>query len=328
MAEEDRDDPGRPAKGRGDLEEDQDGLETVTALESVAKRVSRGDVLSDDDARAILTTNDIIEVGVLADAVRRQRHGTRTTFVRVFESHVDAPASALPAKLSAGEVRIIGKPRDPDSALQAVRSIAVVAGGIPLTGFSLADLVAFAGAPPDLRNLCRRLGEAGLRAIAEVPVDSLLPGAEGAAGVAAAREAGLEVMRLTVHTRTDDDRLRLLRCARAVQAEVGGFRAFAPLPRITPVALPTTGYDDVKLVALARLLVDNIESIQVDWPLYGPKLAQVALTVGADDVDGIATVDPGTLGTRRSAIEEILGNIRAAAQEPVERNGVFGPRNP
>jgi aminodeoxyfutalosine synthase len=84
----------------------------------------------------------------------------------------------------------------------------------------------------------------------------------------------------------------------------------------------------VKLVALARLLVDNIESIQVDWPLYGPKLAQVALTVGADDVDGIATVDPGTLGTRRSAIEEILGNIRAAAQEPVERNGVFGPRNP
>ena len=49
----------------------------------------------------------------------------------------------------------------------------------------------------------------------------------------------------------------------------------------------------------------NIESIQVDWPLYGPKLAQVALTVGADDVDGVAAVDPGVLGTRRSPIEEI-----------------------
>ena len=52
--------------------------------------------------------------------------------------------------------------------------------------------------------------------------------------------------------------------------------------------MPTTGFDDVKRVALARLVVDNIPSIQVDWALYGPKLAQVALTVGADDVDGVS----------------------------------------
>ncbi len=71
------------------------------------------------------------------------------------------------------------------------------------------------------------------------------------------------------------------------------------------------------------VVVTNIDSIQVDWPLYGPKLAQVALTVGADDVDGIAAVDPGVLGTRRSPIEEIKGNIRAAALEAVERDGRF-----
>ncbi len=299
----------------------------MSALESVAERVARGDVLSDHDALAILATNDIIEIGVLADAVRRRRHGARTTFVRVFEVHVDATASALPAKLSAGEIRIIGTPRDPESALLAVRSIAAVAGGIPVTGFSLADLAALAGALSGLRNLSGRLAEAGLRAIAEVPIDSLPAGADAAASVAAVRAAGLEVMRLTVAT-LSDDRVRLLRRARALQAEVGGLRAFAPLPRVTPVDLPTTGYDDVKLVALARLLVDNIESIQVDWPLYGPKLAQVALTVGADDVDGIAAADPGALGTRRSAIEEILGNIRAAALEPVERDGLFVHRNP
>jgi aminodeoxyfutalosine synthase len=83
----------------------------------------------------------------------------------------------------------------------------------------------------------------------------------------------------------------------------------------------------VKLVALARLLVDNIESIQVDWPLYGPKLAQVALTMGADDVDGIAATDPGTLGTRRTAIEEITGNIRAARLDPIERDALFTTRD-
>ena len=111
--------------------------------------------------------------------------------------------------------------------------------------------------------------------------------------------------------------------ARDLQAGLGGFRAFAPLPRTQSLTQPSTGYDDVKQVALARLLVTNIESIQVDWALYGPKLAQVALTIGADDVDGVAALEPGLLGVRRSAIEEIRTNIRAATLEPVERNARF-----
>jgi aminodeoxyfutalosine synthase len=95
------------------------------------------------------------------------------------------------------------------------------------------------------------------------------------------------------------------------------------LPRVISIAAPSTGYDDVRQVALARVIAENIESIQVDWSLYGPKLAQFALTTGANDVDAIAAVDPGTLGTRRSPIEEIRGNIRSAALEPVERNARF-----
>jgi aminodeoxyfutalosine synthase len=79
----------------------------------------------------------------------------------------------------------------------------------------------------------------------------------------------------------------------------------------------------VKQIALARVITENIESIQVDWSLYGPKLAQFALTTGANDVDGVAAVDSGILGTRRSPIEEIRGNIRSAALDPVERNGRF-----
>ena len=104
---------------------------------------------------------------------------------------------------------------------------------------------------------------------------------------------------------------------------VGGIHTFAPLPRTMSVTAPSTGYDDVKQVALARLAVDNIDSIQVDWALYGPKLAQFALTIGADDVDSVSAMDPGTLGTRRSPLEEIRGNIRAAGLEPVERDGRF-----
>jgi aminodeoxyfutalosine synthase len=81
----------------------------------------------------------------------------------------------------------------------------------------------------------------------------------------------------------------------------------------------------VKRIALARLLVTNIPSIQVDWSLYGPKLAQVALTVGADDVDAVSAVDDLSEGRRRAALEEIHRNIRAAGLEPVERDGRFEP---
>jgi aminodeoxyfutalosine synthase len=68
-----------------------------------------------------------------------------------------------------------------------------------------------------------------------------------------------------------------------------------------------------------------VESIQVDWSLYGPKLAQIALTVGADDVDGVSAEDDMSEGRRRAPLEEVRRNIRAAGQDPIERTGRFDP---
>jgi hypothetical protein len=272
------------------------------------------------DPQAVLSTRDLIAVGVQGDDVRRRMHGARTTFVRVLEVHVDAPLAVLPGELSAGEFRIVGRPSSDDAAVNAVTALASLVKGhpAPVTGFTLADLRALT--PPDaFAALCRRLADAGLEAIADVALDEL----DAADSIRIARDAGLLVQRLTVNRLADDERTTIVERARALQDAVGGFKAFAPLPRTMSIAEPTTGYDDVKQVALARLVVANIDSIQVSWPLYGPKLAQVALTMGADDVDGIAATDPGVLGTRRSPIEEIKGNIRAAALEAVERNGRF-----
>jgi aminodeoxyfutalosine synthase len=107
----------------------------------------------------------------------------------------------------------------------------------------------------------------------------------------------------------------------ALQEWVAVIRAFAPLPRTINPALPTTGFDDVTRVALARIVVTNIPSIQVDWSLYGPKLAQVALTVGADDLDGVPAVDDVTQGSRRATLEDLRRNITAAGLTPAERTG-------
>jgi hypothetical protein len=290
-------------------------------IAALAERVSRGDLIDESDARLILEARDLIAVGVAADTVRRRLHGARTTFVRVFEVHVDALPAALPPRVSAGELRIVGRPLSPEAAARAVRAAAAIAGPTPVTGFSLADLRSIEGSTAaSFTRLCAELRGAGLEAIAELPVD-LLDDAAGA--VEAARAAGLGVSRLTVNALADEDRIATVARARDLQTAVGGFRVFAPLPRTMSISTPSTGYDDVKQVALARLLAANIESIQVDWPLYGPKLAQFALTIGADDVDGVASIDPGVLGTRRSPLEEIRSNIRSAALEPVERNARY-----
>jgi hypothetical protein len=281
-------------------------------------------------ARDILATPDLIAVGVQGDEVRRRMHGARTTFVRVFEVHVDAPVSTLPSGLTAGEFRIIGRPASVEGAVKAVQStVSVASRQAPVTGFCLADLFALAPDPTEFGALCRRLRDAGLEAVADTPLDMFVGVSGGEEAVATARRQGLDVLRLTVHGQPAagpgelDARIALVERAKQLQTDLGGFRAFAPLPRTVSIAAPTTGYADIRQVALARVVVTNIESIQVDWPIYGPKLAQVALTVGADDVDGIAAVDAGVLGTRRSPIEEIRNNIRAAALEAVERDGRF-----
>ncbi len=74
-------------------------------------------------------------------------------------------------------------------------------------------------------------------------------------------------------------------------------------------------------MALARLVLEGVPSVQVDWMLYGPKLAQVALTVGADNLDAVPAGDDLTHGARRATLEDVRRNITAAGLTPVERTG-------
>jgi aminodeoxyfutalosine synthase len=266
-------------------------------------------------------THDIISLGVVADDLRRQRHGTRTTFVRVADLPADAGAPVVrPA--AAGELRIAGAPASRAAAVARVREVAAAADGIAaVSGFSLADLEQLSARNGvTLRALLEELRAAGLELVAEAPIDRLQ---NARRSIEEVNIAGLALARLTVHQAPSPDPLPLLKSVVDLQRGVAVIRVFAPLPRRTNPAVPTTGYEDVKHVALARIIVDNIASIQVDWALYGPKLAQVALTVGADDVDGVSPEDETPEGRRRAPLEEIRRNIRAAGQEPVERNGRF-----
>ncbi|MDR1989899.1 MAG: hypothetical protein LBQ09_06670 [Acidobacteriaceae bacterium] len=275
--------------------------------------------VSETELASLSESRDIISLGMAADDVRRALHGARTTFVRVADVDV-APGALVTIPAAAGEVRIVGTPETRAAAVQRVVEVAAQAEKRPLSGFSLSDLEALAAREQTtLRALLEDLKVAGLELVAEAPFDRLRSPRRSIEQV---NIAGLALARLTVWQLPSGDVSALYRSIGELQYDVAVIRAFAPLPRVTNPAVPTTGYDDVRRVALARLSL-NIPSIQVDWSLYGPKLAQVALTVGANDLDAVTAVDDMSEGRRRAPLEEVLRNIRAAGLEPTERDGRF-----
>jgi len=292
-------------------------------IQALASRVAAGEPLSDGDVDALAASADILTLGMLADDTRRRAHGADTTYVRVYDVDLASVAGGLAIPPSAREVRVRGLWTAEPGTMEALRAVVAAAGQAPVSAFSLADLEQAAEAGEStLAEILQAVRHAGVALVAEAPIDRL---ANAEASLEAVRAAGLGLARLTVDRHGDRaSRVALVKRAAELQHALGWLRSFAPLPRQWDSAMPTTGYDDVRLVALARLVADNIPSIQVDWALYGPKLAQVALTVGADDVDGVSASDEAPDGRRRAPIEEIRRNIEAAGLAAVERDGAYG----
>lgn len=137
------------------------------------------------------------------------------------------------------------------------------------------------------------------------------------------------------HIETAGERIEHLLNLRELQDSSGGFLAFIPLafhPRNTGLEdiglARTTGYEDLKVLAVARLMLDNFDHIKAFWIMIGPKLAQVSLAFGVDDIDGTvveerithaAGADTGQSLTR----QELVKMIKAAGRVPAERDTLY-----
>jgi hypothetical protein len=202
-----------------------------------------------------------------------------------------------------------------------VAAARALAGSRTLAALTWADVGRYADGAGGVEAALRALRQAGLDALAEVAVDAA-PSVDAVVGPLAA--AGFADVRLHVAKAAPaGERAELWFRVGAAHAASGVIASVNPLPTVLSTFKPTTGYDDVKAVALARLAMPGIPHLQVDWTRYGPKLAQVALTFGADDIDGVSASDEAPLGRRRAPLEEIRRNIEAAGFEPVERTGRF-----
>ena len=290
----------------------------ANTLEVIAAKLNAGERLTDSDGQDLLSTTDIISLGMLADEARRRRHGDQATFLRVAHVVVADAAGTHGFLASAGEIRLDGMPESLDAAVAAVRAVVARASRTPVSAFSLAQLAHLGRAAGVSLDVCLgRLRAGGLEQLAEVSLDGPF---EFEAGLEAAAQAGLATPRVTFEHASDEWLQRLRRLVR-VQDALRSIRILSPLPSRVDPAAPTTGYEDLKRISIARLVANNVETIQVDWSLYGPKLAQVALTFGADDIDNVSAAEDVTLGPRRGPLEDVRRNIKAASFVPVERNG-------
>ena len=289
-------------------------------LGAVTQKIVDGAALDERDWQMLTGTHDLIALGAAADDARRRRHADRVTFVQVLDVPVDTAAHEAPLPGQAGEIRLTGCPPSVEEAVVAVRAVVARAGGVPVTGFSVDDLQGLCGHEAGrFAEVLVELREAGLALVTEVAADALT---DPEPVFEAVRASGLTVARLTLGDAVGEAAFPLVRRVATWHGAGAACRTFAPLPRLEP-SPPTTGHSDLRQVALARLLVDNIDSIQVDWARHGPKLAQVALTVGADDVDAVSAAVPDDVGWRRSPREEVRRNIVAAGFAAVRRNGCF-----
>ncbi len=287
-------------------------------------RARSGAALTRAEVERLLASSSLADVGSMAEAARKARRGDTVTYGVVLA------VERRPADLGeAGEIRIVGQPASAEEALDRVRAVAPAVRGAPLTGFALNDLVGLVGGDHlALAALAHALAGEGLEAVAEAPLDQLGEPDNALEIIRAVLHGGLGVWRASVwHAADMGARLDVIERAALVHRETGALRAFAPLPREDAAAAPSTGFDDVRTVAAARFLAAEIPAIQVDWPLYGPKLAQVAIAYGADDIDGVAAGDPLSLGRRRSPVEDIERQIRATFARPCRRNGRYEPQS-
>jgi aminodeoxyfutalosine synthase len=140
------------------------------------------------------------------------------------------------------------------------------------------------------------------------------------------------------HIESAPDRVDHLLQLRNLQDETHGFQTFIPLafhPTNTELGklvshTETSGFMDLKNVAVARLLLDNFPHIKAYWIMMTPRVAQVALRFGADDLDGTVVEekiyhDAGARTPQAMTRQQIIRLIREAGQEPFERDTLYRP---
>lgn len=232
--------------------------------------------------------------------------------------------------------------------LELLRGIKEVKPELHIQAFTCVEIAHFAElAGKSVEATLELLKEAGLGSlpgggaevfsprIRELTCEKKLPGNQWLEIAKIAHRQGLNsnATMLYGHIETVEERIEHLHALREAQDETNGFLAFIPLsfhPKNTAMSdlSRTTGVDDLKNVAVARLYLDNFPHIKAYWVMIGPQMAQIALSFGADDMDGtvkeeVITHMAGAETDQAIGSNSLVRLIKEAGRIPVQRDTLY-----
>jgi len=258
------------------------------------------------------------------------------------------------AEEGATEVHIVGG-LHPDLPFeyyeQALAAIRRVAPGLHIKAFTAVEIDYFGRISGlSIEQVFERLKVAGLGSMpgggAEILVEEVrqricpekISGARWLEIIRLAHQAGLKTnaTMLYGHVEAPADRIGHMEMLRELQDQTGGFQAFIPLafqPENSDLKLNirgTSGLDDLKTLAIARIFLDNFNHIKAYWVMLGEKIAQVSLSFGVNDLDGTVAEekighDAGAHSPQSLTKEGIIRLIGKAGRTPVERDTLYRP---
>ena len=350
-------------------------------LGGVWNTVAAGERLDEQQAVALLQSNDILALGAMADFARARTVGDEVYFISNRHinhtnvcrnrclfcafSHDEGDADAYTLSIEEvvekaretlavcgiTEIHIVGgeHPDLPFSYyVDMMRALKELAPDVHIQAFTASEIAHFArisGTP--VPQVLAELKQAGLGSlpgggaevfsgrVRDLICERKISGQEWLDVMRAAHGVGLKsnATMLYGHVERPDELAEHMVKLRELQDDTGGFNAFIPLsfqpPNTGLSELPgPTGFDDLRMLAVGRLVLDNFRHIKAFWINVGLKLAQVSLVFGVNDLDGTVVEEKishaAGVGTGQELSKsELVRVIRAAGRVPVERDTLY-----
>jgi aminodeoxyfutalosine synthase len=352
----------------------------VPSLAAIREKVEAGVRLSVEDGLALEATDDLFELGALANLVRERYNGNfgyynvnthiNPTNVCVytcdfcaFRADLDEPKAYVmdrdqiverarqASARGATELHIVGGLHHKlpfQYYVDVVKWIKETAPEIHVKAYTAVEIEFFSKiARLSTEDVLKRLIDAGLGSLPGGGAEIFHPEVrEQICGAKASTERWLDVHRtahrlglhsnatmLYGHIDRPIHRIDHLVRLRELQDETGGFQTFIPLafhPDNSEMAhIPKpSGMMDLKTMAISRLMLDNFPHIKAYWVMLSLKIAQIALSFGADDIDGTVVHEKiyheaGAETPQEVTVAEIRRLIAEAGRIPVERDTLY-----
>ncbi len=350
-------------------------------ISEILERAVKGEKISEKDGIVLMNSNDLLNLGIAADKIRKNKVGDIVSFVlnlhinytNICVSKCEFCAYYKDKEDSKGYIMSINeileriKKARQISNISEVHIVGSLNQEIPVeyyenilieTRKNFPDLTIKAFTATEIffiakqnkstvKEILERFKDAGLNFMpgggAEILNDEIrskicpnkLKSDEWLNVMETAHKLGIQsnATMLYGHIESNEDRVRHILKLRDLQEKTNGFLGFIPLsfhPKGTNlnnkglVTMPVSGIDDLKVIAIARILLNNFDNIRAYWVMLGKNLAQVALHYGANDFDGTIgneniTYAAGKISERSADIEELKNLIKGANRIPIIR---------